>query len=460
MAEAGATLLDRTLRRLRRGWHELSLSGPRSLADTLSRKLDGADLARVRSAVTDCLEGRGGEVSALSRAAALGEAYLILDATGRGRFLNLLATEFGCDRTQVDAAAQALLSARDGDRAGAERALRMALSPPRFALFRQLGALPQGVKFLVELRAELERLSLDEDVRRSLSEELRDLLSSWFDYGFLELRRITWASPADLLERLMAYEAVHEIRSWTDLKNRLDSDRRCFAFFHPRMPGEPLIFIEVALTSGLADSVEALLDETAAATDPAQADTAIFYSISNAQRGLAGISFGGFLIKRVVDLLRAEFPKLKTFATLSPMPEFRAWLADCVATAPKSIAALVSDDDIAVLRETLDRNWPANPEQVAALREPLVRLGAHYLLAEKRNGRASDPVAHFHLSNGARVERLNFLADRSPKGMRESAGLMVNYLYKLDEIEANHEAYGAEGKIRASSQLRGLAKGS
>ena len=211
-------------------------------------------------------------------------------------------------------------------RAAAERALRAALEPPRITLLRQFNALPEGVKFLVDRRAELIDLGQRDPVLHGLEEDLKRLLANWFDIGFLELKRITWESPAALLEKLMAYEAVHEIRGWTDLKNRLEADRRCFAFFHPRMPDEPLIFVEVALVSGMAGDIHALLDEAAPIGDPHSADTAIFYSISNCQRGLAGISFGDFLIKRVVDALATELPRLKVFATLSPVPGFRAWL--------------------------------------------------------------------------------------------------------------------------------------
>ena len=224
-------------------------------------------------------------------------------------------------------------------RTAAERALRDALEPPRITLLRQFNALPEGVKFLVDLRAELIDLGRSEPLLAGLGEDLRRLLANWFDIGFLELQRITWESPAALLEKLMAYEAVHEIRGWTDLKNRLEADRRCFAYFHPRMPDEPLIFVEVALVSGMASDVNALLDEAAPVDDPQAADTAIFYSISNCQRGLAGISFGDFLIKRVVDALATELPRLKVFATLSPIPGFRAWLDAQLAAAPDELLA-------------------------------------------------------------------------------------------------------------------------
>ena len=264
---------------------------------------------------------------------------------------------------------------------------------------------------------------------------------------------------------------MHEIRGWTDLKNRLEADRRCFAFFHPRMPDEPLIFVEVALVSGIAGNIHALLDEDAPIGNPQAADSAIFYSISNCQRGLVGISFGDFLIKRVVDALTAELPRLKTFATLSPIPGFRAWLSGeaereeiLLAGEARAVQALhVDDDEVGpdrLLLDLLERpDWHQDPRIAATLREPLLRLCARYLLHVRApSGRALDPVAHFHLSNGARVERLNWLGDVSPKGLRQSAGIMVNYLYRLGDIEANHEAYRGEGRVVAASSVRGLTR--
>ncbi|MGH7126185.1 MAG: malonyl-CoA decarboxylase domain-containing protein, partial [Stellaceae bacterium] len=301
-----------------------------------------------------------------------------------------------------------------------------------------------------------------------LERDLRALLASWFDIGFLELKRITWDSPAALLEKLTAYEAVHEIRSWNDLKHRLEADRRCFAFFHPRMPDEPLIFVEVALVKGIAGDIQALLDESVPVGDPREADTAIFYSISNCQRGLAGISFGNFLIKRVADDLAAELPHLKTFATLSPIPGFRAWLdarlakeeAELVLPAEREALAALPDGKNGGLAGLLaDASWHESGAAKEAVQAPLLRLCARYLLTEKgAQRRALDLVEHFHLTNGARVERLNWLADLSPKGLQQSAGLMVNYLYRLAEVEANHEAYTGEGRVAASSGVKTQAR--
>ena len=466
------SVFDRTLANLRGAWREIALSARGVLSGAPRPDLPEDDVARLRQQMLSCLDGRGGEVTARARAAELGRTYLALNPGGRERFLRLLASEFDTDHDAVDRCCAGLAAVdTTAERIAAERALRAALLPPRVTLLRQFNALPEGVKFLVDRRAELIAIANGDLVLRGLADDLRDLLANWFDIGFLELQRITWDAPASLLEKLMAYEAVHEIRGWTDLKNRLEADRRCFAFFHPRMPDEPLIFVEVALVSGIAGNIETLLDETAPMGNPQTADTAIFYSISNCQRGLVGISFGDFLIKRVVDALAAELPRLKTFATLSPLPAFRAWLAAEAEQGPlllpseaKTVEVVSAGMDAAgaddALLRLLDRpEWVDDLRIAAALREPLLRLAARYLLhARAPSGRALDPVAHFHLSNGARVEQLDWLGDRSPKGLQQSAGIMVNYLYRLGDIEANHEAYRDEGRVAASSAVRGLAR--
>ena len=284
----------------------------------------GVEDESIAAQMRSCLAGRGGEVSARNRAAKLAETYQGLDEAGRKDFLRTLAS-FDSDADAVAGAYAEVQAAADpAELAIAKAALRRALEPPRLRLLTQFTTIPDGRKFLVDLRGFLLKVRRDDKLLAALDADLRGLLAAWFDIGFLELQRIDWNSPAVLLEKLVGYEAVHEIRSWRDLKNRLDSDRRCYAFFHPRMPGEPLIFVEVALVKGLAGSVQKLLDEKAPLLDPREADTAIFYSISNCQQGLAGISFGNFLIKRVVEELSGEFRNLKTFATLSPIPGFRA----------------------------------------------------------------------------------------------------------------------------------------
>jgi malonyl-CoA decarboxylase len=311
---------------IRRAWGEILGSG-KSSQPRVNADLPPADADKVKLLMEDCLTGRGGEVSARQRAAILGELYLTLSETGRRNFLETLVDNFYLDREQIKATAQELL-ATDNDKSYRQTVNRMseALVSPQQRLLRQFNALPQGVKFLVDLRADLLSFRPKQPKLTALDRDLKELLISWFDIGFLSIERITWQSPAALLEKLMAYEAVHAISSWNDLHNRLESDRRCYAFFHPGMSDEPLIFIEVALVEGLATSIQELLDEGAPDTDPREADTAIFYSISNTQKGLQGISFGPFLIKQVVSSLRQELPNLRTFSTLSPLPGFRHWL--------------------------------------------------------------------------------------------------------------------------------------
>jgi malonyl-CoA decarboxylase len=453
--------LDRTLNQLRSAWNDIAGRG-----DAVRPDLPEDDVARIRAMMVECLAGKGGEVSARARAADLGRSYLTLNPTGRGRFLTLLATAFDVDREAVDGAIADVVEADEERRHKAEARLRAVLVTPRRELLTQFNALPDGTKFLVDMRADLRLMVRDDPALPGLDADLKNLLASWFDIGFLNLEHITWEAPAALLEKLIAYEAVHEIQSWDDLKNRLDSDRRCFAFFHPRMPNEPLIFVEVALVSGMAGNIQNLLDERAPECAPEEADTAIFYSISNAQSGLAGISFGNFLIKRVVNDLAAELPGLKTFATLSPMPGFRLWLDglidagadDLVAAAEaKAMMALTgAETGTAALRALLQTDWETDEVTSDRLQKPLTRLCARYLLVEKRSDRPLDAVARFHLSNGARIERINWLADTSRRGIQQSAGMMINYLYKLDEIEANHEAFSGEGQVMAASAVRAL----
>ena len=469
-------LIDRTFRRLRRAWRDAGGRGGAPPLAALSPDLPAEDLAPLREQIVACLKGTGGEVSARARAADLGRAYLGLNPQGRERFLRLLAREFGPDHAGIATAIGEWQAATDD--AGFQRAearLQDALLSPRRRLLTQFNDLPNGVKFLVDLRAELLPLAAADATLGALDRDLRTLLTSWFDTGFLSLRRITWDAPAALLEKLMRYEAVHEIRSWDDLKNRLDSDRRCFAFVHPSMPDEPLIFVEVALVNGMADNIHALLDQDEPSVDAESADTAIFYSISNAQRGLAGVSFGSFLIKRVADDLAYAFPGLKTFATLSPIPGLRTWLDGVIRggegdlVKPGDAKALIAQsgaaDGVSALGALLERDgWHEDEDIAEALRMPLMRLAAQYLLSARRaaTGRSAsealDRVAHFHLSNGARIEGLNWRADTSANGLQQSAGIMVNYGYRLRAIEANHEAYRGSGRIAATAPVRALAR--
>lgn len=467
----GSTLFDRTLRNLRRAWTDLSDTTRHYISRQPRPGLPDEDLARVRGEIEACIVGRGDEASVRARAAALGHVYMGLDADGRRRFLSMLAGEFDVDRGAVDAAMLAVQEADDETRSAAEGALREALEPRWRALLGRFTTLPEGVKFLVDLRAEMLTMAREDKAIKALSDDLRTMLGAWFDIGLLDLRQIGWDSPAALLEKLIAYESVHAIKSWDDLKNRLESDRRCFGFFHPNMPDEPLIFVEVALVNGMSGSVDELLDEEAPETDPRTADTAIFYSISNAQRGLSGISFGNFLIKRVVELLSHDFPNLKTFATLSPIPGFARWLdgqlqdeqAVLLTSADRKVLTALGEgaNDGALLSGFLSR-LDAQSDQILvdAMKSPITRLAARYVLTAKgRGGRALDPVAHFHLTNGARAERLNWLGDRSERGFAQSHGLMINYLYRLPEIEANSTAYITDLSIAESTAMRTLARG-
>jgi len=464
MALPFSNTVDRTLERLRTAFIDTARGAREVVGAPLRPDLPDDDIPRLRSRIDACLEGKGGETARRGRAAELGQAYLSLSPTGRRKFLLTLAQEYGLPR-------EAAIATVDHWRASKEppRSLRRALEPPAVRLLREFVGVPQGVKFVVDLRAELLALAKNEAAARALAEDLRPLLSDWFDVGFLDLVRIDWSASAALLEKLVAYEAVHTIRSWRDLKNRLDSDRRCFAFFHPRMPDEPLIFVEVALVDGMAGNVQRLLDARDETHDPRRANTAIFYSISNCQQGLAGISFGNFLIKRVAEQLARDLPNIKDFATLSPIPGLRQHIdgrlkneGDDVLT-PAEIASLMPVTDeargAAAVRKLLDRpSWWEVPAINKSLRPILTRLAARYLTSTDERGRALDRVAHFHLGNGAIVERLNWIADTSANGLKQSHAMMVNYRYKLSDVDSNHEAYAAN-RVVASREVRAQAKG-
>ncbi len=456
---------------IRRAWGGILGTTGSTNMPKVSPDLPAADAEKVKQLMEECLAARGGEVSARQRAAILGELYLTLSDTGRCNFLVTLADNFYVDREQVKRTARQLLETVDekGFRQAARR-MSEALDSPQKRLLQQFNALPEGIKFLVDLRADLLQFRKTEPKLSLLDHELQNLLATWFDIGFLSIRQISWQSPAALLEKLMAYEAVHAISSWNDLHNRLESDRRCYAFFHPGMVDEPLIFIEVALVEGLATSIQKLLDESAPDVDPTEADTAIFYSISNTQKGLQGISFGPFLIKQVVNNLRQQLPNLKTFSTLSPLPGFRRWLTSYFEAArdseqpdPMQLALTEAAQLLGVAADpdaVFDTpNWWHNPAAAEILKEPLLSLCARYLHEHRESDRGPlDPVARFHLGNGARIELINWLGDTSAKGMQESCGLMVNYLYQLKEIEKNIEAYTTNRSIAAASRVRTLLR--
>ncbi len=351
----------------------------------------------------------------------------------------LMSEQFVADPERVrKAQVQYAAAVGTPDEPAAEVLFRRATVSPRRRLLQRFSVNPQGIRFLVDLRAEMQAHLKADKRLLALDVEMEYMFSTWFDVGFLELRRISWDSPASLIEKLIKYEAVHDIRSWADVKNRLDSDRRCYGFFHPRLSDEPLIFVEVALIDEMADSITPLLDELAAPADLKKATTAIFYSISNTQAGLRGVSFGDSLIKRVVDALKQDFPRLKTFATLSPIPGLRGWLAK---NAPSQL--LKAWEGVAQLGDK-------SPE-----RQALLGWAARYLGREMIDGKPADPVARFHLGNGARVERLNWFGDPSPKGLRQSYGLMVNYLYDLKRLD-KYRALLAQGKVPIAAAVEDL----
>jgi malonyl-CoA decarboxylase len=437
-------------------------------------KLPGASVPPLERArrLARGLVGEQGEAAGVALARELVVAYEALSADEKLEFLRILATEFAPDEARLKAAMAAYAEDPSPDRL---LALGQAVEPPRQELFRRMNMSPGGTATLIRMRETLFPALKKEPVLKVDDADLRHLLGSWFNRGFLELRRIDWHTPADILEKLIAYEAVHAIEGWEDLRRRLAPDRRCFGFFHPALRDEPLIFVEIALTKGLAASVQPLLEPLdpasggAAAIEAARAaDTAIFYSISNCQPGLRGISFGNFLIKQVVTELQQEIPSLKVFSTLSPIPGFRAWLDRRIAAGAPGL--LTADERKALgqaaegeaaehgrgtkgaFKAQLSRpDWPDDPAAPKALKGPLTRLTAEYLVAPGSKRGPSDPVARFHLGNGARVERINFLGDTSPKGLRESYGMMVNYRYELAEIEANHEAFVKTGRVARAS---------
>jgi malonyl-CoA decarboxylase len=373
------------------------------------------------------------EVEGGRRAKGVAQWYAKATA-GQRRDMWLLMSEQFAPEANVIRAARERYDAALGTReeGAAETALRRALASPRRRLLQRFAAFPEGMRFLLDMRQEWLPELRQEPRLLALDAEMEALFSTWFDVAFLELRRISWDSPASLLEKLIRYEAVHDIKGWSDLKNRLDPDRRCYGFFHPRLPNEPLIFVEVALVGEMVGAITPLLDESASVDDPRKASCAIFYSISNTQVGLRGVGFGDSLIKRVVETLKAELPKLKTFATLSPIPGFRTWLH-------KHDAALYAQADT----------------DLASAQDALLAQAAHYLARELKDSQPLDAVAKFHLGNGARVERLNWAADPSAKGLKQSFGLMVNYLYDLKQIDHHRQLLG-KGKIACSAEVRKL----
>jgi len=462
----------RGLQHLRQTWIEVGQTARSRITGTVRPGLPIDDHHLICRQIDSCLSALGGAVSARSRAASLGRVYLDLDLQGRRNFLRLLAIDYAVRQDDLRLVIHSWLDvSRDSSmsqgRLACEDVLRNTLVSPRIRLLTQFNDLPEGVKFLVSMRAELLAMKGSDPDLNAFDREFKALLASWFDVGFLELRRITWDAPAALLETLANHEAVHPIRSWRDIKHRLAAvDRRCYAFIHPQMPNDPLIFVWVALTSGIPDKIETLLSIQAPEVGPDDADTAVFYSISATQSGLDGVGFGSFLIKRVVERLSCDHKQLRVFSTLSPIPGFASWLkragSDTAQRAQYNTAVQaaleVLDESGALARIFSNRSWVRDLGAMESLRKPLSGLCAHYLVNEKRGDVALDPVANFHLSNGAGVERLNWLGDTSKKGQSQAACLMVNYRYQQKDIESNHEAYHTDGQIARSKSVAGLLK--
>ena len=413
------------------------------------------NLTKMNQAVRRLMSGPG-EANSSSMANDVIRHYSTLDHEGRIEFYTSLADKFNPNPKAVLDAAAAY--AADSNAQNLIKLTRAAESP-RQELLRRINRAPEGTKIILTMRREILKLL---DKRRDLAAldyDIRHLLSSWFNPGFLKMHRVDWNSPALVLEKIIHHEAVHAIDGWDDLRRRLLPDRRCFAFFHPQLPNEPLIFVEVALVAEIPNAIGPLVDKQSSPSASSKFKTAVFYSISNCEPGLRGVSLGNFLIKRVADQLKAEFPSLKTFVTLSPIPGFVDWISK-----PVDITALETDSVVAgkfdkalrlislkgkTVAQRVAEGWlPSSATDIE--RDALQTLCAIYLIHFSTQ-RSGSPVAKFHLGNGARLYRLNWAADLSKKGLKESVGLMVNYLYDLDEVEANHEKFNSGEVVRAKS---------
>jgi malonyl-CoA decarboxylase len=430
------TITERGRRLLSFGWQPVPVDGmdelERACANLLSRR---------------------GEASGMALAGDILERWHGFSDKDRHDFMVMLLEKFGPDPQRLERAIEAYRTERSPQTL---RELHVASEPRRQELIRRLNLAPNGIATLVQMREFVLHAKAAFPDLEAVDADFSHLFGSWFNRGFLVLTPIDWSSPASILEKIIRYEAVHEIGDWEELRRRVDpEDRRCFAFFHPQLVDDPLIFVEVALTKTISGSISELLSEARAPIREEDATTAVFYSISNCQEGLRGISFGNFLIKQVVEELRRDLPRLETFVTLSPLPGFSAWLASEMET-PSGALSDADRDAFALLDGS---EWPNDPEARAAIEAAVLPAAAHYLL-RTRNQRnlPIDPVARFHLGNGARLERINFLADRSPRAMRQSHGVMVNYLYKLDDIEANHEAFIERGEVVAAPAVKRLLR--
>ncbi len=404
------------------------------------------------------MSGRG-EASGVAIARQLLRHYQLMDSDLRLAFFRYIAEELKPNSDGIAAAASAFI---DDPSASNLKQLQTAVDSPKQEFFRRLNMAPGGTADIVRMRKDLLdfiQKNRELEALRTIDSDLQHLLQSWFNRGFLVLRRIDWHTPATILDKIIDYEAVHEITGWSDLKRRLDpADRRCFAFFHPSLVDEPLIFVQVALTQEIPGDIANVLEmeSTDAAAENRGPTTAVFYSISNCQEGLRGISFGNFLIKQVVEELSKECPTLKTFVTLSPVPGFAKWV-ESIDTSPDNTG--IDDGSRAAIVALRTGDWQRDDTATTALSPSVQALAAMYFLNEKnKRGQPLDPVARFHLGNGARLERINWPADLSQRGLAQAHGLMVNYLYELADIERNHEAFAHDGTVAAARSIRNQLK--
>lgn len=415
-----------------------------------SRKSASADeLSELARAL---VSGRG-EASGVAMASQLLEGYSRASDTVKGEFLTRLARDFGPDPRQLARAVEAWSAKPDPKSA---QALHNAAESRRQELIRRMNLAPGAMPQLVQMREDVLARMKQSPELALVDADFTHLYSSWFNRGFLNLRRIDWSTPADILEKIIAYEAVHAIDSWDDLRLRLlPRDRRCFAFFHPTLPDDPLIFVEVALTDGIPDAIAPLLASGRRPQDPDKMNTAVFYSISNCQKGLRGVSFGNFLIKQVVEELKRELPRIKNFVTLSPVPGFMDWLKGRREAGGSHFSA----EERKQLKLLDAADWQADEAACTQLEPVMTRaLLAYLALAKDKTDKPADPVARFHLGNGARLEQVHWMGDRSSKGIRQAGGFMVNYLYDLDRIERNHERYANEGEVALSPRLKRMVE--
>jgi len=395
----------------------------------------------------DSLLSNKGEALGTALAGEVIQAYKTMCVNDKASFFNMLLDKYNPDPKIIIDYANDYLAQQNRDNL---KKLSAAVESPRQNLIRRINMAPGGTETVVDMRCELLKIVNQRADLKIVDDDLVHLLTSWFSPGFLELKQIDWNTSANLLEKLISYEAVHEIQGWEDLRRRLDSDRRCFAFFHPALANEPIIFVEVALVNGISDSIQEILslnEETIHSTIP---DTAIFYSISNCQTGLKGINFGNFLIKQVVTLLKEELPQIKQYVTLSPIPGFADWI---LSLSDSECPEILSTDDLARITESNNNeDLLANTLSVPS-EKLLMPLCAHYLYHSKHNKKPADPVARFHLANGASILRLNWQADTSTQGLKQSFGILVNYQYDLDTVTINHELFVNNGEITISNEF-------